>query len=153
MPRSPPCSTVPAACNSKLARGPQLEQQRPPLSPRREKDFTGLDLFVTAVVQREAFDSNAGVAPHAARRMVALARTSATPMAAASTPNTLRDRVAGEATGWPVPQRLRSTLSAPLQRFAVQALGRQLRELKGRRVEDGTIVVLERGAGLGRLVR
>ena len=66
-----------------LARGPQLEQQRPPLSPRREKDFTGLDLFVTAVVQREAFDSNAGVAPHAARRMVALARTSATAMAAA----------------------------------------------------------------------
>ena len=124
-----------------LARGPQLEQQRPLSAPRRAADCAGLDLFVTAVIQRKAFDSSAGVAPHAARRMVALAAATAT------TPNTLPDPAVGAATGWSVPQRLRSTLSAPLQRFAVQTLGRQLRELKGRQVEDGAIVVLDNASG------
>ena len=41
----------------------------------------------------------------------------------------------------------RSSLSAPLQRFAVQTLTQQLRELRGRHVEDGAIVVLDNASG------
>ena len=45
------------------------------------------------------------------------------------------------------PADIRTTLSAPLQRFAVQALDRQLRELAGRHVEDGAVVVLDNASG------
>ncbi|WP_051675838.1 penicillin-binding protein 1C [Polaromonas glacialis] len=41
----------------------------------------------------------------------------------------------------------RSTLRAPLQRFAVQTLRQHLRELRGRHVEDGAIVVLDNASG------
>ena len=40
-----------------------------------------------------------------------------------------------------------STLRAPLQRFAVQILRQHLRELRGRHVEDGAIVVLDNASG------
>jgi penicillin-binding protein 1C len=40
-----------------------------------------------------------------------------------------------------------TTLSAPLQRFAVQTLQQQLRELQARHVEDGAIVVLDNASG------
>ena len=41
----------------------------------------------------------------------------------------------------------RSTLSAPLQRFAVQTLTQHLRELRGSHVEDGALVVLDNASG------
>jgi penicillin-binding protein 1C len=40
-----------------------------------------------------------------------------------------------------------STLYAPLQRFAVQTLQQQLRELAGRHVEDAALVVLDNASG------
>ena len=40
-----------------------------------------------------------------------------------------------------------STLDAPLQRFAVETLRRQLAELAGRNVEDGALVVLDNASG------
>lgn len=42
---------------------------------------------------------------------------------------------------------VRSTLRAPLQRFAVQTLRQQLHELRGRHVEDGAVVVLDNATG------
>ncbi|MBX3658670.1 MAG: penicillin-binding protein 1C [Ramlibacter sp.] len=42
---------------------------------------------------------------------------------------------------------VRSSLRAPLQRFAVQTLQQQLRELRGRHVEDGALVVLDNATG------
>ena len=42
---------------------------------------------------------------------------------------------------------MRSTLSAPLQRFAVATLTQQLRELHGRHVQDGAVVVLDNASG------
>ncbi|MGE0497745.1 MAG: penicillin-binding protein 1C [Ramlibacter sp.] len=42
---------------------------------------------------------------------------------------------------------VRSSLRAPLQRFAVCTLQRHLRELKGRHVEDGALVVLDNATG------
>ncbi|MDO8251328.1 MAG: transglycosylase domain-containing protein, partial [Rhodoferax sp.] len=53
----------------------------------------------------------------------------------------------GEGRGGGSPNRIRSTLRAPLQRFAVQTLQQHLRELRGRHVEDGAIVVLDNTSG------
>lgn len=44
-------------------------------------------------------------------------------------------------------ERVRSTLDAPLQRFAVEALRGQLAELAARNVEDGAVVVLDNATG------
>jgi penicillin-binding protein 1C len=82
-------------------------------------------MFATAALQRRAFDASEGVAPHAARQALREARA---------------DTAAPGGS-------LRTTLHAPLQRFAVQTLTQQLRELRGRQVEDGAIVVLDNRTG------
>jgi penicillin-binding protein 1C len=87
-------------------------------------DCEGLDLFASAALQRRAFDATEGIAPHLARQLL---RQPAD--------NKLR------------PATMTSTLRAPLQRFAVQTLTQQLRELRGRHVEDGAIVVLDNASG------
>ncbi len=104
-------------------------------APRRAKgaaqaaapsvDCEALDLFTTAALQRRAFDASEGVAPHFARYL-------------------LRQRFKGGAV---VPERVPSTLRAPLQRFAVQTLTQHLRELRGRNVEDGAVLVLDNATG------
>ena len=86
-------------------------------------DCEGLDLFVTAALQRRAFDASEGIAPHVARQLAPTAKSQTT----ATT--------------------LRTTLRAPLQRFALQTLHQHLRELQGRHVEDGAIVVLDNASG------
>jgi penicillin-binding protein 1C len=78
-----------------------------------------LDLLAAAALQRRAFDASAGSAPHLARRLA----------------------VAG---GPPV---LRTSVRADVQRLAVQALQQQLRELHGRHVEDGAVIVLDNATG------
>ncbi len=94
-------------------------------APGVKADCDGLDLFTTGALQRKAFDSSEGIAPHLARRLVALR---------APAPNHNNTP-------------LQSTLSAPLQRFAVQTLTQHLRELQGRHVEDGAVVVLDNASG------
>ena len=87
-------------------------------------DCDALEFFTTAALQRRAFDASEGVAPHFARHL-------------------LRQRFKD---GVP-PERVPSTLRAPLQRFAVQSLQQQLRELRGRNVEDGAVLVLDNATG------
>jgi len=89
-------------------------------------DCEALEMFTTAVVQRKAFDASEGIAPHLARRVMA-SQSVAKPG--------VRER------------EIRTTLRAPLQRFAVSTLQRQLRELHGRNVEDGAAVVLDNDSG------
>ena len=98
--------------------------QRATPAPARV-DCDALDLFTTAALQRRAFDASEGVAPHFARYL-------------------LRQRSGKDSA---VPERVPSTLRAPLQRFAVQTLAQQLRELHGAHVEDGAIVVLDNASG------
>lgn len=86
-----------------------------------EPDCAALDMFASAALQRRAFDPSEGIAPHLARRALKEAGTAHEP--------------------------IRTTLSAPLQRFALDALQRQLRELRGRNVEDGALVVLDNASG------
>ncbi len=94
------------------------------MQPTVKTDCVGLDLYVTAALQRKEFDASSGIAPHVARRVLSSgsART-------------------GEG------RTVATTLRAPLQRFAVQTLGRHLRELQSRHVEDGAVVVLDNATG------
>lgn len=90
-------------------------------------DCVALEMFTSAVVQRRAFEASEGSAPHLARQAL---------------------RAAREADGnAPAPTELRTTLRAPLQRFALQSLQRHLRELRGRNVEDGALIVLDNASG------
>ena len=94
-------------------------------------DCDALDLFVTGALQRRAFDGSAGMAPHVARQLARAAQTQPRPPAVLAPPG----------------NTLRTTLRAPLQRFAVDTLQQHLRELTGRHVEDGAIVVLDKASG------
>jgi len=96
---------------------------------RRRIDCDAVDMFASAALQRRAFDPSEGIAPHAARRALQLRRD------AAPTGTTTADAT------------LRTTLRAPLQRFAVSTLQRHLRELRGRNVEDAALVVLDNASG------
>jgi penicillin-binding protein 1C len=82
-------------------------------------DCSTLETFALAALQRRAFDASEGAAPHVARQLLPGARTVA----------------------------MRSTLLAPLQRFAQNTLQQQLRELSGRHVEDGAVLVLDNASG------
>ena len=85
-------------------------------------DCDGIVFFAQAALQRREFAASEGIAPHLARQV-------------------LRQR------SGPLPQALRTTLRAPLQRMASQSLNQQLRELRGRHVEDGAVVVLDNASG------
>ena len=82
-------------------------------------DCNALELFTAAALQRRDFDSSAGIAPHVAQRLVSTAPAA----------------------------RIKTTLSAALQGFAVQTLQQHLRELHGRHVEDGALLVLDNASG------
>jgi len=58
----------------------------------------------------------------------------------------LRDRAQTQSPP-SAPRALHSTLDATLQRVALQALRRQLSELRGRNAEDGAVVVLDNRSG------
>ncbi len=77
-----------------------------------------LNAFVAAALDRKAFAPSEGLAPHLAQRLK---------------PN----------HGQP----LRTSVSAPLQRFAMETLQTQLRELKGRNAQDAALVVLDNASG------
>jgi penicillin-binding protein 1C len=91
------------------------------MEPGARPDCAALDMFASAALQRRAFDPSEGVAPHLARRAL-------------------------KEAGYPAGP-LQTTLRAPLQRFALDALQRQLRELRGRNVEDGALLVLDNASG------
>jgi penicillin-binding protein 1C len=92
------------------------------VEPSQKPDCEALDMFTRAALQRHAFDASEGVAPH------------------------LAGQVLREASGTQG-HTLWSTARAPLQRFALAALQRHLRELRGRNVEDGALVVLDNANG------
>ena len=116
-------------------------------------DCDSLDLFTTGALQRKAFDVSEGIAPHLARRLVASHAPSPQPSPASGTggkrevPELLPRPLRGEGRGKGSANSIRSTLRAPLQRFAVQTLQQHLRELRGRHVEDGAVVVLDNTTG------
>ena len=118
-------------------------------APAAAPDCGALDLFVTGALQRRSWAASAGVAPHFARRLLAQQQGAAagTGAGAAANANAPATTLATTALSEGTPHTVTSTLRAPLQRFAVQALQQQLRELAGRNVEDGAIVVLDNASG------
>ena len=92
--------------------------------PSGEADCDALDMLAEAALARRAWPAAEGIAPHHARRLLA-----ALP------------------AGQPAPAVLRSTLDARLQRLALQTLQQQVKELRGRHVEDGAVVVLDNASG------
>ena len=90
-------------------------------------DCDALDLFTTAVLQRRDYAASEGVAPHVARQLTSERAAPSVPTAPS--------------------RRITTSLSAPLQRFAVQTLHQHLRELSGRHVDDGALVVLDNATG------
>lgn len=109
-----------------LMRAQGAQQGKPQPAAAARADCEGLDIYATAALQRKAFDSSEGIAPHVARQLVRLAAAPA--------------KAPGQA-------RIQTTLRAPLQRFALQTLQQHLRELHGRNVEDGALVVLDNASG------
>ncbi len=99
-------------------------------------DCEALDLFTTAALQRRDYVASVGVAPHVARQLV---QGATRPAAAKAT--------ADGTQATTVPRTFKTSLRAPLQRFAVQTLQQHLRELAGRHVEDGAMVVLDNATG------
>ncbi len=93
-----------------------------------EAECTALEVFTAAALQRRDYVASQGIAPHLSRHLVALRRGGAARPVAA-------------------PATIETSLQAPLQRFATQTLRRQLRELAGRHVEDGAVVVLDKATG------
>jgi penicillin-binding protein 1C len=91
------------------------------MEPESRPDCEALDMFASAALQRRAFEASEGIAPHLARRALKEADAN--------------------------PGTVRTTLRAPLQRFALGTLQRHLRELRGRNVEDGALVVLDNASG------
>ena len=100
----------------------------------RKVDCDALQLFTESSLQQRQWPAAEGVAPHFARRVLAQAvQTSA------ASGRTDADQE--------LPARVRSTLSAPLQRQAMRSLQQHLRELQGRNVEDGAVLVLDNATG------
>ncbi len=117
-------------------------------APASAPDCGALDLFTSGALQRRSWPASAGVAPHFARRLLAQQGTAAAGAGASANANANAGTSADAPAAAPaLPHSLVSTLRAPLQRFAVQALQQQLRELAGRHVEDGAIVVLDNASG------
>jgi penicillin-binding protein 1C len=83
-------------------------------------DCETVSLFVSAALARRDYAADEGIAPHVARQVAKQRAQSST---------------------------ISTTLSAPLQRFAVQTLHTHLRELSGRNVQDGALVVLDNASG------
>ena len=100
----------------------------------RKIDCEALQLFTESSLQQRQWPASEGAAPHFARRMIAQAVQ----------PSTESGRTE---TSQELPARLRSTLSAPLQRLAMRSLQQHLRELQGRNVEDGAVLVLDNASG------
>ncbi len=131
-----------AAVAAALVRGPNakpamiaqracevLRSMAPP-DANASPDCAAIDLFTAGALQRHGFAASEGIAPHAALRALREVRTPGLSGAASA-----------------APESIRTTLRAPLQRFARDALQRHLRELRGRNVEDGALVVLDNASG------
>ena len=94
-----------------------LKAMRAPGTPT---DCLALDMQAEVILARRAFAASEGIAPHLARRLLATA---------------------------PDATEVSSTLDAKLQRLALSSLQQHVKELRGRNVEDGAVVVLDNANG------
>ncbi len=111
-----------------------------------QADCAQLRLQATLSLQHARhWQPSEGNAPHLMHLMIRqqIASTQGTPLQQAPV---LHPAGSADASG-ALPNRLHSTLDAQVQRAAIDALMRQLRELQGRRVADGAVIVLDNASG------
>ncbi len=104
--------------------------------------------YTEAVLPRKAFAASDGIAPHVARQLIFT--TALAPIAGHTDAGKDTNQAASKTIAKPAVKPLasvRSTLDATLQRFATQSLEQHLKELKGRNVEDGAVVVIDNASG------
>lgn len=126
-PQATPAKVGERACAIVSALDPALlpAVPRPPCAQIRERATVSLQRHAAGAV------GGAGLAPHAARRALTAwgQRAAPAPVIAGSEP------------------RLASSIDARIQRIAADSLVQQLRELGGRNVEDGAVIVLDNRSG------
>jgi penicillin-binding protein 1C len=83
-----------------------------------DAECVALGAYVQAVLPRKAWEASDGVAPHVAQKLLSNSKASQ-----------------------------RTSLDATLQRHAQQSLQQHLRELQGRNVQDGAVVVMDNASG------
>ena len=113
---------------AKKAAPPASSAHRPRARP--PSIATGWTCSSPAPAAARYWPASEGIAPHLARRL-----------------GCVRQRQAQASRAHRHRRDPHSTLNAPLQRFALQTLQRHLRELRGRNVEDGAVVVLDNASG------
>lgn len=114
-----------------------LQQMQDP-----KADCLSVDVLAGMTLHRRDWAPSEGVAPHLAQRLIRQVNEDLN--TALSDGRTGEDIVTGLHDGHPT---VRSTLDGSLQRLAVDTLRTQLRELQGRHVEDGAVVVLDNVSG------
>ena len=93
-------------------------------------DCDAVVFFTEVALKNRAFEASYGIAPHFSRLALREQRDS----------KKAAPRPQGVAS-------LRTTLSAPMQRFAVGTLNQHLQELRASNVQDGAILVLDNATG------
>jgi penicillin-binding protein 1C len=83
-----------------------------------DSECSALQAYTQAVLPRKAWQPSDGIAPHLAQKLLASSKASQ-----------------------------RTTLDAALQRHATQSLQQHLRELQGRNLQDGAVVVMDNASG------
>jgi len=140
-PQASPARVGERACRIMVA----LDEQQLPASVRP----TCEDIRARAISsfnRPQAVTLGPAMAPHAARVLRGELNAS-NAVKASSAPNE-RDAAPPYSAAKPrSPPALRTTLDAGLQSYASERLGQHLRELAGRNVEDGAVVVLDNASG------
>ena len=114
-----------------------LQQMQDP-----KADCLSVDVLAGMTLHRRDWAPSEGVALHLAQRLIHQVNEDLN--TAHSDGRTGEDIVTGFHDGHPT---VRSTLDGSLQRLAIDTLRTQLRELQGRNVEDGAVVVLDNASG------
>ena len=145
--QAPLAGATPAVTATATATAAGARPARPsaPITPAVSVDCSALDMFATAALQRRDFEASEGIAPHLARRLLAL-ELARNPARKPSASAAAHPKKPGNPPSQPAAM-LRSTLRADVQRVAVETLTQQLRELQGRHVEDGAAIVLDNASG------
>lgn len=98
-----------------------LARMQPAAGATAAPHCLAIEIFARSALRQRHWPASEGIAPHLARRLLG--------------------------HGDAAPAILRSSIDARLQRLARESLRRQLRELAGRQVEDGAVLVLDNASG------
>lgn len=141
-----------------LRAGAPLGQGTPTLHADASSACEAMSFFVTAALQRRAFDTSAGSAPHFARYVLRQLQRAPSDSAPSSPPPSAlvtapmpddgaQEGVVEVTAAPPLPLQVRTTVRAGLQHMVATTVRQHLRQLRGRNVEDAAVLVLDNASG------